>query len=115
MHAGKLCRLSEISLTGGQALTSKPPPQLAPGVQPRADITAQRDRPLNAVLVPFFDAGTATEDVLQSFNEQTQLAGDLGFRYHLPNGPISADFGIPLNPSKRDDPVALYISIGLAF
>jgi outer membrane protein assembly factor BamA len=112
VHAGKLYHLREISLTGGEALPSKPPPQLA--APARADITAQRDRPLNAVLFPYF-AGTATKDMFASFNEQTQFAGDLGFRYHSAIGPIRSDFAVPLNPRKRDDPVAFYISIGLPF
>jgi translocation and assembly module TamA len=66
-------------------------------------------------IVPFFDAGTVTEDVFPSFEETIQYAGGLGFRYYSPIGPIRADVAVPLNPRKGDDPVAFYISIGQAF
>ncbi len=66
-------------------------------------------------IVPFFDAGTATEDVFPSFKEKVQYAGGLGFRYYSPIGPIRADIAVPLNPRSGDDPVAFYISIGQAF
>jgi translocation and assembly module TamA len=66
-------------------------------------------------IVPFFDAGTVTEDVFPSFEESIQYAAGLGFRYYSPIGPIRADIAVPLNPRKDDDPVAFYISIGQAF
>lgn len=66
-------------------------------------------------IVPFFDAGTVTEDVFPSFNEDVQYAAGLGFRYYSPIGPIRADVAVPLNPREDDDPVAFYISIGQAF
>jgi translocation and assembly module TamA len=66
-------------------------------------------------IVPFFDAGTVTEEVFPSFDEKLQYAGGLGFRYYSPIGPIRADVAVPLNPRKDDDPVAFYISIGQAF
>lgn len=66
-------------------------------------------------IVPFFDAGTVTEDVFPSFDEKVQYAAGLGFRYYSPIGPIRADVAVPLNPRKDDDPVAFYISIGQAF
>jgi translocation and assembly module TamA len=66
-------------------------------------------------IVPFFDAGTVTEDVFPSFEESVQYAAGLGFRYYSPIGPIRADIAVPLNPRKDDDPVAFYISIGQAF
>jgi translocation and assembly module TamA len=69
----------------------------------------------NYGIVPFFDAGTVTEDVFPSFNEPIQYAGGLGFRYYSPIGPIRADIATPLNPRKDDEPVAFYISIGQAF
>ncbi|HET6620857.1 MAG TPA: autotransporter assembly complex family protein [Dongiaceae bacterium] len=69
----------------------------------------------NYGVVPFFDAGTVTEDVFPSFNEPIQYAGGLGFRYYSPIGPIRADIATPLNPRKDDGPVAFYISIGQAF
>lgn len=66
-------------------------------------------------IVPFFDAGTVTEDVFPSFNENVQYAAGLGFRYYSAIGPIRADVAVPLNPRHDDDPVAFYISIGQAF
>jgi translocation and assembly module TamA len=69
----------------------------------------------NYGIVPFFDAGTVTEDVFPSFNEPIQYAGGLGFRYYSPIGPIRADVATPLNPRSDDEPIAFYISIGQAF
>jgi translocation and assembly module TamA len=66
-------------------------------------------------IVPFFDAGTVTEDTFPSFDEKLQYAAGLGFRYYSPIGPIRADVAVPLNPREDDDPVAFYISIGQAF
>jgi translocation and assembly module TamA len=66
-------------------------------------------------IVPFFDAGTVTEDTFPSFNEDVQYAAGLGFRYYSPIGPIRADIAVPLNAREDDDPVAFYISIGQAF
>jgi translocation and assembly module TamA len=69
----------------------------------------------NYGIVPFFDAGTVTEDVFPSFNEDVQYAAGLGFRYYSPIGPIRADVAVPLNPREDDEPVAFYISIGQSF
>ena len=66
-------------------------------------------------IVPFFDAGTVTEDTFPSFDEKLQYAAGLGFRYYSPIGPIRADVAVPLNPREDDEPVAFYISIGQAF
>ena len=66
-------------------------------------------------IVPFFDAGTVTEDTFPSFDEKLQYAAGLGLRYYSPIGPIRADVAVPLNPREDDDPVAFYISIGQAF
>jgi translocation and assembly module TamA len=66
-------------------------------------------------IVPFFDAGTVTEDTYPSFDDKLQYAAGLGFRYYSPIGPIRADVAVPLNPREDDDPVAFYISIGQAF
>lgn len=66
-------------------------------------------------IVPFFDAGTVTEDVFPSFTEEVQYAAGLGLRYYSPIGPIRADVAVPLNPREDDDAVAFYISIGQAF
>jgi translocation and assembly module TamA len=66
-------------------------------------------------IVPFFDAGTVTEDTFPSFDEKLQYAAGLGLRYYSAIGPIRADVAVPLNPREDDDPVAFYISIGQAF
>ena len=66
-------------------------------------------------IVPFFDAGTVTEDTFPSFDEKLQYAAGIGLRYYSTIGPIRADVAVPLNPREDDDPVAFYISIGQAF
>ncbi|HJR23345.1 MAG TPA: autotransporter assembly complex family protein [Dongiaceae bacterium] len=66
-------------------------------------------------IVPFFDAGTVTEDTFPSFDEKLQYAAGIGLRYYSPIGPIRADVAVPLNAREDDDPVAFYISIGQAF
>jgi translocation and assembly module TamA len=66
-------------------------------------------------IVPFFDAGTVTEDTFPSFDETLQYAAGLGLRYYSAIGPIRADVAVPLNAREEDDPVAFYISIGQAF
>jgi translocation and assembly module TamA len=66
-------------------------------------------------IVPFFDAGTVTEDTFPSFDERLQYAAGIGLRYYSAIGPIRADVAVPLNARDEDEPVAFYISIGQAF
>jgi translocation and assembly module TamA len=66
-------------------------------------------------IVPFFDAGTVSDDVFPSFDEDIQYAAGIGLRYYTPIGPIRADFAVPLNPRSDDDAFQFYISIGQAF
>lgn len=66
-------------------------------------------------IVPFFDAGTVSDDVFPSFDEDIQYAAGIGLRYYTSIGPIRADFAVPLNPRSDDDAFQFYISIGQAF
>jgi len=66
-------------------------------------------------IVPFFDAGEVSSDVVPTFNEPIQYAAGIGLRYYTSIGPIRADFAVPLNPTRHDDKFAFYISIGQAF
>lgn len=65
-------------------------------------------------IVPFFDAGTVSDEVFPTF-EDIQYAAGLGLRYYTAIGPIRADFAVPLNPRDSDDAFQFYISIGQAF
>jgi translocation and assembly module TamA len=69
----------------------------------------------NYGLVPFLDAGTVSDNVFPSFDEDIQFAGGLGFRYYTSIGPIRADIAAPLNARSDDDAFQFYISIGQAF
>lgn len=69
----------------------------------------------NYGIVPFFDAGTVSSDVIPTFDEPIQYAAGLGLRYYTSIGPIRADFAVPLNPRSDDDKFAFYVSIGQAF
>ncbi|WP_374653599.1 autotransporter assembly complex family protein [Dongia sp.] len=66
-------------------------------------------------IVPFFDAGTVSDEVFPSFDEDIQYAAGVGLRYYTAIGPIRADFAVPLNPRGSDDAFQFYISIGQAF
>lgn len=69
----------------------------------------------NYGIVPFFDAGAVSTDVVPTFDEPIQYAAGIGLRYYTAIGPIRADFAVPLNPRSDDDKFAFYISIGQAF
>lgn len=69
----------------------------------------------NYGIVPFFDAGEVSSDVVPTFDEPVQYAAGIGLRYYTAIGPIRADFAVPLNPRSDDDKFAFYISIGQAF
>jgi translocation and assembly module TamA len=69
----------------------------------------------NYGIVPFFDAGTVSTQVVPTFDEPIQYAAGIGLRYYTSIGPIRADFAVPLNPRSGDDRFAFYVSIGQAF
>jgi translocation and assembly module TamA len=65
-------------------------------------------------VVAFVDAGNVSDEEYPRF-ENLRVGAGLGARYMTPAGPIRVDVGTPLNPSDRDEPIQLYISIGQAF
>jgi translocation and assembly module TamA len=69
----------------------------------------------NYGIVPFFDAGEVSSDIIPTFDQPIQYAAGIGLRYYTSIGPIRADFAVPLNPTRHDDKFAFYISIGQAF
>lgn len=69
----------------------------------------------NYGIVPFFDWGAVSSNVVPTFDEPIQYAAGIGLRYYTSIGPIRADFAVPLNPRSDDDKFAFYISIGQAF
>ena len=64
--------------------------------------------------VAFVDAGNVSDELYPRF-ENLRLGAGVGIRYVTPAGPIRFDVATPLNPSDRDEPVQVYISIGQAF
>ena len=68
----------------------------------------------NFGIVPFFDGGSLTTELLPDVKEWRFAAG-LGARYYSSFGPIRIDVGVPLNRQKGDGPVAVTVSLGQAF
>jgi translocation and assembly module TamA len=68
----------------------------------------------NFGVVPFFDGGSLTTEVLPDFKSWRFAAG-VGARYYSSFGPIRIDVGVPLNRQKGDGPVAVTVSLGQAF
>jgi len=65
-------------------------------------------------LVPFVDAGTVGTTASPTVNGLKVGAG-IGLRYQTSFGPIRLDLGTPLNPSKGDSRIGVYVSLGQAF
>lgn len=68
----------------------------------------------NFGVVPFFDGGQLTNDVVPGFNDW-QFGAGLGVRYYSSFGPIRIDIGTPLNPRRGDGRIAVAVSLGQAF
>lgn len=68
----------------------------------------------NFGVVPFFDAGTISTDVLPHARDLRMGAG-IGGRYYSSFGPIRIDLGTPINPQQGDPRIAVYVSLGQAF
>lgn len=68
----------------------------------------------NFGLVPFFDGGQLTNDVVPGFNDW-QFGAGIGVRYYSTFGPIRIDVGTPLNPRPGDGRIAVAVSLGQAF
>ncbi len=66
-------------------------------------------------LVPFFEAGAVSADMLPDLEDGLRLGAGLGARYYSAIGPLRLDVAVPVNPRDRDDSFQAYISIGQAF
>ena len=64
--------------------------------------------------VVFVDAGNVSDEQYPTF-DNLRVGFGAGVRYQTPAGPIRLDVATPLNPSDRDGPIQIYISIGQAF
>lgn len=66
-------------------------------------------------IVPFIDAGTASDSITPT-TEAMQWAAGLGLRYYTAIGPLRFDIARPLNRRENvDDQFAIYVSLGQAF
>lgn len=65
-------------------------------------------------VVPFIDAGSVNRGSAPDFDEIRWGAG-LGIRYKTTFGPIRVDVATPINPTRFDSPVVVYVSLGQAF
>jgi translocation and assembly module TamA len=65
-------------------------------------------------LVPFFDGGSLTNNVMPDLGGW-QFGAGLGVRYYSSFGPIRIDVGTPLNPRPGDSRIAVAVSLGQAF
>lgn len=65
-------------------------------------------------VVPFIDAGTVARGATPDFGEVRAGAG-IGIRYKTSFGPVRVDVATPLNPTRFDSPVVVYVSLGQAF
>ncbi len=68
----------------------------------------------NFGIVPFVDGGTLSDSTAPSMKDW-QFGAGIGLRYYSSFGPIRLDVGTPLNPRKKDSPIALTVSLGQAF
>ncbi|MFN3314571.1 MAG: autotransporter assembly complex protein TamA, partial [Hyphomonas sp.] len=64
--------------------------------------------------VAFVDAGAASDDAGQVFQESKAAIG-FGVRYYPGFGPVRFDIAAPLQRRDGDAPVQVYVSIGQAF
>ena len=69
----------------------------------------------NFGVVLFVAAGLVSANTVPDGSDEVQAAAGIGLRYFSPAGPIRLDLAAPLNARARDDPVAVYVSIGQAF
>lgn len=65
-------------------------------------------------VVPFVDAGSVTESHTPGVRDMKFGAG-IGIRYQTNFGPIRIDIGTPINPSKGDNRIGVYVALGQAF
>ncbi|WP_371433543.1 autotransporter assembly complex family protein [Novosphingobium sp.] len=65
-------------------------------------------------VVPFVDAGAVDETTTPRFRD-IKVGVGVGIRYQTNFGPIRIDLGTPLNPSKGDSRIGVYVALGQAF
>ncbi|MFN4134581.1 MAG: autotransporter assembly complex protein TamA [Novosphingobium sp.] len=65
-------------------------------------------------VVPFIDAGAVDTTATPRLRDIKVGAG-LGIRYETNFGPIRIDVGTPLNPSRGDARIGVYVALGQAF
>lgn len=65
-------------------------------------------------VVPFIDAGSVTTSHTPGVRDMKFGAG-IGIRYQTNFGPIRIDVGTPINPSKGDNRIGVYVALGQAF
>lgn len=65
-------------------------------------------------LVPFVDAGAVDMTTTPRLRD-LKIGAGIGLRYQTNFGPIRIDLGTPLNPSKGDSRIGVYVALGQAF
>lgn len=65
-------------------------------------------------VVPFVDAGAVGQGTTPTLRG-TKIGVGVGVRYETNFGPIRVDIGTPLNPSKGDSRIGVYVALGQAF
>lgn len=65
-------------------------------------------------VVPFVDAGAVDTSTTPKFDD-LKIGVGVGIRYQTNFGPIRIDVGTPLNPSKGDSRIGVYVALGQAF
>lgn len=65
-------------------------------------------------LVPFVDAGAVDTTTTPRLRD-LKIGAGIGLRYQTNFGPIRIDLGTPLNPSKGDSRIGVYVALGQAF
>lgn len=65
-------------------------------------------------IVPFVDAGAVGRKATPGISDLKVGAG-IGVRYDTNFGPIRIDIGTPINPSKGDSRIGVYVALGQAF
>ncbi|WP_078707912.1 autotransporter assembly complex protein TamA [Consotaella salsifontis] len=65
-------------------------------------------------IVPFVDAGLASDDIVPDFSD-LKLGVGVGARYLTSFGPVRVDVAFPLDRGPHDDSFGIYAGIGQAF
>ena len=78
--------------------------------QEKAEVMLDRQ----LVIAGFVDAGNVSTRDVPGVSDMRAGAG-FGVRYDTLAGPLRIDIATPLDPTDRDDPVQVYISLGQAF